>query len=107
MVDFVAQMNAGTPIDVVADFFPAFDAHDKLAALPVLGVAPLLVIVGDSDLLTPAAHSEEIAAAVPSAELVVLEDCGHMLMLEYPQLVSTRLRELLDRAVPGGPVGVQ
>jgi pimeloyl-ACP methyl ester carboxylesterase len=100
-VDFVAQMNAGTPIEVMADFFPAFEDHDKLRALPVLGSAASLVMVGDSDLLTPSAHSEEIAAAIPGAELVVLEECGHMLMLEYPDEVSARLRGVLDRALLG------
>ena len=95
-VDFVAQMNAGTPIEVVADFFGAFDDHDKFAALPALTGVPTLVMVGDSDLLTPPAHSAEIAAQLPAAEHVVLPDCGHMLMLEYPDEVSARLRALLD-----------
>jgi pimeloyl-ACP methyl ester carboxylesterase len=102
-VDFVAQMNAGTPIEVVADFFPAFDDHDKLAALPVLAAVPTLVIVGDADLLTPFAHSEEMVAAIPGAELVVLDTCGHMLMLEYPDEVTYRLRALLDRVASTRP----
>jgi pimeloyl-ACP methyl ester carboxylesterase len=98
-VDFVAQMNAGTPIEVIADFFGAFDVHDKFDALPALASVPTLVMVGDSDLLTPMGHSEEILAAVPSVDLVVLPNCGHMLMIEYPDLVSAELRALLDRAL--------
>ena len=35
LVRFAADARA-TPIDVIAEFFPAFDAHDKLAALAVL-----------------------------------------------------------------------
>jgi pimeloyl-ACP methyl ester carboxylesterase len=100
-VDFVAQMNAGTPIEVIADFFGAFANHDKFAALPALADVPVLVIVGDSDLLTPPQHSAEIAAALPAATHVVLPDCGHMLMLEYPDEVSSQLRALLDRALLG------
>jgi pimeloyl-ACP methyl ester carboxylesterase len=99
VVDFVAQMNAGTPIEVVADFFGAFDDHDKFEALPVLAAVPTLVMVGDSDLLTPPAHSDDIVAALPSADHVVLDDCGHMLMLEYPDEVNARLRGLLDEAL--------
>ena len=34
LVRFVARMHAATPLDVVAELFPAFDAHDKLGALP-------------------------------------------------------------------------
>jgi pimeloyl-ACP methyl ester carboxylesterase len=98
-VDFVAQMNAGTPIEVIADFFGAFDNHDKFASLPVLAAVPTLVMVGDRDLLTPPAHSAEIAAELPAARLVVLDDCGHMLMLEYPDEVNARLRGLMDDAL--------
>jgi pimeloyl-ACP methyl ester carboxylesterase len=99
VVDFVRQMNAGTPIGVVADFFPAFADHDSFGALPVLQRVESLVMVGADDLLTPADHSRAIARAVPGAELVVLEDCGHMVMLEYPREVDHRLGELLDRVL--------
>jgi len=99
VVDFVRQMNAGTPIGVVADFFPAFADHDKFEALPVLQRVHALVMVGADDLLTPADHSRAIAAAVPGAELVVVPDCGHMVMLEHPQLVDDRLGELLDQVL--------
>ena len=33
LVDYVEQLIAGTPVDVVADFFPALTAHDKLGSL--------------------------------------------------------------------------
>ncbi len=95
-VDFVARLNAGTSIEVVAAFFGAFREHDKLPALPVLGSVHTLIMVGENDLLTPVDHSRTMAAAVPDAELVVLEHCGHMILLEYPEAVSRRLRELLE-----------
>jgi hypothetical protein len=28
----------------------------------------------------------------------VISDCGHMLMIEYPEVINERLRELVDRA---------
>jgi pimeloyl-ACP methyl ester carboxylesterase len=97
VVDFVRQMNTATPIEVVADFFPAFDDHDKETALPVLGSVETLVLVGADDRLTPADHSRQIAEAVPGSVLVVREDCGHMIMLEYPEEVDGHLAGLLDR----------
>jgi len=36
---------------------------------------------------------------LPDAELVVLDHCGHMIVLEYPDQVSRRLRELLERCL--------
>jgi pimeloyl-ACP methyl ester carboxylesterase len=99
-IDFVRQMNAATPIEVVADFFPAFDDHDKFEALPVLRRVPTLVLVGEDDKLTPAEHSREIAELVPEAELLVLPDRGHMVMLEEPDTVDAALLRLLDRSDP-------
>ena len=98
LVRFAADMLASTPIDVVADFFPAFDAHDKMSALPVLQQVETLVMVGASDLITPDEHSRDIVRAVPGAELVIIPDCGHLIICEYPDVVNHHLRELASRA---------
>jgi pimeloyl-ACP methyl ester carboxylesterase len=66
---------------------------------PHLGAirCPLLVACGRADLLTPPACSEEIAAAVPGAELHLLDGCGHMLTLEQPARVGALLAGWLER----------
>jgi pimeloyl-ACP methyl ester carboxylesterase len=98
LVEFVERMTANTRIDVIAAFYDTFTAHDKLAALDVLHDVPTLVLVGSRDLITPADHSELIAQAVPTAQLVVLEGAGHMVQLERPEMVTLHLRALLGRA---------
>ncbi|WP_431679060.1 alpha/beta fold hydrolase [Kitasatospora sp. KL5] len=98
VVRFAEQLLDATPIDVVAEFYPAFGLHDKKAALAALDGIPVLVLAGSEDLLTPPAHSEEIARALPGAELVVLPETGHLLMLERPDEVDRHLSELLHRA---------
>jgi pimeloyl-ACP methyl ester carboxylesterase len=95
-VDYLAEMIAATRIEVVADFYPSIINHDKLAALPVLESVPVLVLCGDHDLLTPLAHSEQIAAALPNSQLIVVPDCGHVPLLERPEVVTAALIELLD-----------
>lgn len=60
---------------------------------------PVLVMVGEADLLTPPERSREIAALVPRAELVVVPRCGHMLTMERPQVVNATLAEWLA-AIP-------
>jgi pimeloyl-ACP methyl ester carboxylesterase len=45
---------------------------------------PTLVLCGREDQLTPLDCSEEMAAAIPGATLVVIERCGHMSTLEKP-----------------------
>ncbi|MEY9945624.1 alpha/beta fold hydrolase [Kitasatospora sp. GAS1066B] len=98
---FADQLLDSTPIDVVAEFYPAFAAHEKTAALTALAELPVLVLAGTEDLLTPVAHSEAIARALPRAELALLPGAGHLVLLERPEEVNARLAELIQRA--GGP----
>ena len=99
LVQFVAEMIAATPVEVLAELFPAFDAHDRLDALEALDGIEVLVLVGDGDLMTPAAHSRDIVTRVPGAELVVVHGGGHMVMLEHHQVVNEHLRALIERAL--------
>jgi pimeloyl-ACP methyl ester carboxylesterase len=96
---FVAKMHAGTALDVIAELLPAFTAHDKLGALAELSGIETLILGGEQDLLTPADHSRAIADAVPGAELVILPQAGHMIMLEHYDIVTDHLRDLVERAL--------
>ncbi|MER5792496.1 alpha/beta hydrolase [Streptomyces sp. NPDC001980] len=101
---FAERMIESTPIDVVAEFYPAFTDHDKTAALAYFQNLPVLVLAGVQDLVTPSEHSEVIADLLPDAELVLVADAGHLVMLEHPEVVTDRLADLLTRAgaVPAG-----
>ncbi|MFI1372725.1 alpha/beta fold hydrolase [Streptomyces longwoodensis] len=101
---FAERMIEGTPIDVVAEFYPAFTDHDKTEALARFTDLPVLVLAGIGDLVTPSEHSEAIADLLPEAELVLVPDAGHLVMLEHPEVVTDRLADLLTRAgaVPAG-----
>ena len=99
VVAFVERMVAQTPSDVIAAFYPTFTSHDKLAALPVLAGVEVLVVAGESDVVTPADHSRAIAEAAPGARLVVLPDSGHNVMLERHREVTAELADLVLRAV--------
>ncbi|MDH6698781.1 alpha/beta fold hydrolase [Streptomyces griseoviridis] len=101
---FAERMIESTPIDVVAEFYPAFSDHDKTAALALFRELPVLVLAGVKDLVTPSEHSEAIADELPEAELVLVPDAGHLVMLEHPEVVTDRLADLLTRAgaVPAG-----
>ncbi|MEP6761478.1 MAG: alpha/beta hydrolase [Sporichthyaceae bacterium] len=99
LVRFVTRMHDQTPLDVLAELFPAFDAHDKLDALDVLNGVETLILAGEQDVMTPADHSRDMVEEVPGAELVVLADAGHMIMLEHHAVVSDHIRDLVDRAL--------
>ena len=99
LVHFVSQMHDTTPLDVIAELFPAFDSHDKLDALAVLNGVETLVLGGERDVMTPADHSREMVARIPGAELVILPEAGHLVMLEHHDVVTDRLRDLVERAL--------
>ncbi|MFI8949235.1 alpha/beta fold hydrolase [Streptomyces sp. NPDC053750] len=95
---FAERMIESTPIDVVAEYYPAFNDHDKTAALAHFAGLPVLVLAGVQDLVTPSEHSEAIADLLPGAESVLVPDAGHLVMLEHPEVVTDRLADLLARA---------
>ena len=98
-----ARIICSAPAQVFRDFYPDLMAHDGFAALAALRDIPTLVMVGGHDLVTPLAHSEAIAMVLPSAELVVLPDTGHSLMVERPLSVNAALRRLLRRVTRPEP----
>jgi pimeloyl-ACP methyl ester carboxylesterase len=97
-VEFVERMAAEMPVDVIAEFYDTFMSHDKLDKVGVLAGVETLVLVGSHDQITPVSHSRFLAAALPSAQLVVVEGAGHMVQLERAALVNLHLMALLRRA---------
>jgi pimeloyl-ACP methyl ester carboxylesterase len=60
-------------------------------------VVPALVPCGREDRITPRDGSEELAAGLADARLVVLDDCGHLSSWERPDAVTAAVREWLAR----------
>jgi len=56
------------------------DQRDRAREINV----PTLVLVGDEDIITPPALSEELAALIPAAQLRMIEGAGHLANLEQP-----------------------
>ena len=53
---------------------------------------PSLVVCGRQDALTPVELSEEIVGLIPGANLVLIDDCGHLATMERPEEVNAALR---------------
>jgi pimeloyl-ACP methyl ester carboxylesterase len=83
---------------ILAGFLESISHFDGTAAFRTLSGTPTLVMCGTGDRVTPRRHSAAIFAAVPAAELVVVPDAGHMLMLDCPTVINERLDALLERA---------
>lgn len=57
--------------------------------------APVLLIAGREDNVSPVGNSEGLAADLKNAQLRVLEQCGHWHPIEQPAAVSQALRDFL------------
>jgi pimeloyl-ACP methyl ester carboxylesterase len=57
---------------------------------------PTLVLVGDSDELTPPDRAAEIANGIAGARLVTVPESGHASTVEQPEYVTQALLEFLQ-----------
>jgi pimeloyl-ACP methyl ester carboxylesterase len=71
--------------------------EDSRPLLAEIG-CPTLVLVGDSDALTPPELAKEIAADILGSRLVIVPDCGHLSTIEKPEAVNKALSEWLTGA---------
>jgi pimeloyl-ACP methyl ester carboxylesterase len=94
---YVDAMIAGTPVDVIAEFYPALAGMDHTGSLEPLRAVPTLVLTGDADKLIPKEHSDRIVERLPDSQYVVVPDAGHMVLLEKPAEVTAALSRLLRR----------
>jgi pimeloyl-ACP methyl ester carboxylesterase len=105
-VSFAADLILATPFEVMAAFLPAIRTHDEFESLAALVDKEVLVVNGAGDLLTPPARSEEIVERLPGAEHVVVEDSGHLIMLEHPEVITGQILALVHRAETEAAAGV-
>jgi len=59
---------------------------------------PALFIWGDRDKLIPAGFARHVTKAIPNAEQIVLEDCGHVPQVELPERANALIRERIASA---------
>jgi pimeloyl-ACP methyl ester carboxylesterase len=97
LVSFVEGMNAKTSVETLTKYLNTLYNHNRFPALATLRGVPVLVIVGDRDYLTPVAHSEEIVKYLPDAKLVVVDNSGHVVMLEKADEVNAALVPFVEK----------
>jgi pimeloyl-ACP methyl ester carboxylesterase len=97
LVTFVESMNSKTSVETLTKYLRTLYDHDRTPALSALRGVPVLVIVGTKDYLTPVVHSEEILKHLPEAELVKIENSGHVVMLEKADEVNAVLIPFLEK----------
>jgi pimeloyl-ACP methyl ester carboxylesterase len=88
------QMNAISPTGVVNTLRGLAIRPDRTEALARFR-KPTLMIAGADDLLIPITESNEMAAVIPDANLVVIPHAGHLAPLENPEATNTAIRHFL------------
>ena len=92
--DYIAMvLRAGTP-GLIRQNRAVMARADLRPSLPAVA-CPTLVVGGLGDQLTPPVCAQEMADAIPGAQLQLLPECGHMLTWEQPQAVTTLLLDWL------------
>ena len=98
LVDHIVGLAERARPEVWTDGLAELMEMDLRHALPRVRV-PALVIVGQHDRVTPPAAAVELVGGLPDARLVVIENAGHMAMLERPAEVNHELRVFARRAL--------
>jgi pimeloyl-ACP methyl ester carboxylesterase len=72
-----------------------FDAMDKLGTIS----QPTLVACGSEDQMTPVRFAQYLANSIPHAQLSIIPNAGHMVMLEQPSLLAASLIAFLQGVI--------
>lgn len=84
---------ANTPEVLYRDFVACdnFDVRDRLSEIR----CPTLLICGEEDQLTPPRYSQYLQEQITDAQLTIIPNAGHMVMLEQPEEVSRAIAEFM------------
>ncbi|OPX98859.1 MAG: AB hydrolase superfamily protein YdjP [Syntrophorhabdus sp. PtaU1.Bin002] len=76
--------------ETIYDDFTACNRFDAMGPLKAIQV-PSLIICGKDDLLTPPKYSEYLHGMISNSRLILIENAGHMVMLEKPEEVNNTI----------------
>jgi pimeloyl-ACP methyl ester carboxylesterase len=80
------------------DALTDYDFRDRLEDVKV----PVLLVWGEDDNLVPVADADEFERLIPDAQKVILEDTGHVAMLERPSAFNDLVVDFLARGTDDG-----
>ena len=93
MMGNALQVLAGSASQVLYTDLMACNAYEAGLESAAKLRCPTLIVAGQADRMTPAKAAAKLAAAIADARLVVLPDCGHMMMVEKPDATLDALIE--------------
>jgi pimeloyl-ACP methyl ester carboxylesterase len=88
--------------DVFLGMLKHAGAHDARGFLGDVAV-PSLVVAAERDTFTPMQLADEMARAIPNADLEVVEEASHAAPVEQPDRIAERIEEFLATRVDSPP----
>lgn len=83
------------PDGVLGNDLAACAAYEDAQAMARQVTCPTLVLLGSRDLMTPQKDGRALAADIADVRTIMLENCGHMMLVERPNETLDALRGVL------------
>ena len=90
----LAVLSGNKPGVIHADL-AACNAYKDAPARAQAVKGPTVLVLGDGDLMTPAAKAKPLADAIVGSRTVVIADCGHFMMVERPDETLEALKSVV------------
>ncbi len=85
-----------TPPEILLGDFAACDRFDAMQEITRIA-QPTLIVVGRDDRMTPLKYSEFLHRNIVGSRLEIIENAGHMVMIEQPDRFNRTLQDFVDR----------
>ncbi|MGH8059714.1 MAG: alpha/beta fold hydrolase, partial [Candidatus Entotheonellia bacterium] len=72
--------------------FAGWSSYERLGQI----ACPTLVLCGEDDGMVPPENSRQIASLIPGAGLQLIPQCGHLPMLEQPEVFAATVLHYLE-----------
>ena len=91
---FIEEWSRVSPDVLYGDFLACdrLDIRDEISRINI----PTLIICGKDDKMMPPDYSRFLRDAIPGAQLSLIENSGHMVMLENPASFNRSLKKFLE-----------
>ena len=102
--DMMFEQVRGVGKPGLVDALDALTSYDFRDRLPDIN-APTLIVWGEHDMLVPVEDAHEFERLIPESRTVILEDTGHVPMMERPRKFNELLHELIEGRGVGAETG--
>jgi 3-oxoadipate enol-lactonase len=95
VVAFIEQTILQTPVETICNTLVALaDRKETCSSLPLISI-PVLIIVGEADLITPPNAAQHLHKHIRNSFLQIIDNAGHLSNLENPLSFNAVLQRFL------------